>query len=400
MLESTMKIKTITLGRGISMVEQLRNLLEVPKADVANGNHAQNNGKSHDPIGPMPAYTDPFLEQARSRKIPSLYILLKLYKGARKTHESLCEANGQTCPSDIKTLQLKYEAYLGVLKEKIKGFEKKYGPITDLYLCSDRKTAAVLTKKSKFLTVYHLGNDPDLESLLIRIEFLAAETSRLLRGRDLEECMHLIYSVTKRTLSLLDMLDQAKEADQLDHKQLLEKKKKTIASIKKLIQNAKAYHQRAAKLKAQLTYGIGTLMGIALLSVIVMFSWVWHLVPSSAITEMTNLPTDIWLAILISGGVGAIVSVMSRISAGHLVLDYEVGEPTLGLIGVIRPFLGVVFAILIVILLKSELASNIVPTIADADNLTLLVVGFLAGFSERLAPDLLDRAQGNLSNGE
>lgn len=394
------------------MLDQFRKQLNDLKSYVVNGNHVKNNGKSPHPIGLMPTYTDPFLEQARSRKIPSLYILLKLYKGARETHESLCKANGKTCPSDIETLQVKLGAYLHELKEEIEDFEEEYGPIAELHICGNNKTAAVLTTKPKFLIDYQLGNDPALEDLLIKIEFLAAETNRLLKGRDLKECTRMIYSVAQKTLSLLDTVesvsqgedgkgrelnrqtptpkstvDQAKVTTQLDPGQQ-EKKNETIASIKQLIQNAKAYHKRAAKLNAQLTYGIGTLMGIALLDVIVMFSWVWR------------FQTSIWLAIFMSGGLGATVSVMSRISAGQLVLDYEADKRTLRLLGVVRPVLGAVFAVIIVILLKSELVPNFVAANVDQNIPTLLVVGFLAGFSERFAPDLLDTAQGGLSNGE
>ncbi|MCB0212910.1 MAG: hypothetical protein KDJ52_26445 [Anaerolineae bacterium] len=301
-------------------------------------------------------------------------------------------------------------------------FEKEYGRITELYICGDSRTAAVLTEKHRFLTEYHLGNDPDLERLLIKIDCLAAEANRLLSGRDLEECTRLIYSVAHKTLTLVDTVtpanqeqndnrngsngqpatlrysvDRAKLETLLDCEQQ-KKKNETIASIKQLIQNAKAYHHRAARLRAQLAYFYGTALGIALLITFILLLIVFLPTSWFADETMMSIRLDILLSILFSGGIGAIVSVMSRISSSQLVLDYEADKRTLHLIGVIRPLIGAVFAVIIIMLLKSALVANFVQINPGPDNLTLLVLGFLAGFSERFAPDLLDTAQRGLNN--
>ena len=247
-------------------------------------------------------------------------------------------------------------------------FEEENGPIVNRYICSYSDTAAVLTKQEKtrffqkkgeprLFTEYDLGKHPEIEKLLIDIDFLAAETTRLVRGESLSECLRMLYKVAKNTLVFLDSLDshyktyfhKTKSANPANGVQVPEGaeassissetensqatalsspttppkdngKMETISVIRKNLDKARKYHQRAAKLTAQLDYLRGNIWGFLALA-IVMFMVYWVYGPklgldTFASTDGKSIPPITALLFLgfVSGGGGAIISVMTRIS--------------------------------------------------------------------------------------
>jgi hypothetical protein len=101
------------------------------------------------------------------------------------------------------------------------------------------------------------------------------------------------------------------------------------------------------------------------------------------------------LICLLAGLIGATVSVMWRMSSGNLVVDYETPSSTLRFLGGFRPIVGSVFGVTIYILLAIGLinVSSFAGGAGGGPNLNLyFALAFLAGFSERLAPDMLDEA--------
>jgi hypothetical protein len=82
-----------------------------------------------------------------------------------------------------------------------------------------------------------------------------------------------------------------------------------------------------------------------------------------------------------AGGVGAIVSVLMRMSGrGSFAIDHELSRWEVMLVGAYRPLIGSVSGIVVYFLVQTPL----IPI--EKDTLTLpfyVVVAFLAGFSER-----------------
>jgi hypothetical protein len=110
---------------------------------------------------------------------------------------------------------------------------------------------------------------------------------------------------------------------------------------------------------------------------------------------MTGLPQ--WGSlVLISttvGGTGAIVSVMQRMGTGKLSLQYRAPRWQLVLLGVFRPILGCVFGGLVAMIYVAGLLPVQPPNASDEARLGFLaVLGFAAGFTERLAQDMLTDA--------
>jgi hypothetical protein len=143
------------------------------------------------------------------------------------------------------------------------------------------------------------------------------------------------------------------------------------------ILEAEAYYKDAANGQAQMVY-FGGMASVAIVLSIVAAIWL-------AISWATPV------AALIAGAIGAVVSVIQRINNGKFTLDYDIGGPYAFFLGGLRPLIGGTFAMAISFaftggLLHLPIAAN---ESVDARRLALLVLGFLAGFSERWAQDTL-----------
>jgi hypothetical protein len=103
------------------------------------------------------------------------------------------------------------------------------------------------------------------------------------------------------------------------------------------------------------------------------------------------------LLTLIAGGIGAVVSVMMRLTRGTLSLDGEAGTLITVLLGAFRPLTGGVFGLLTYVLLRGGLLTLTTdPPKGLAGSFYYTGLAFAAGFTERLAqivPDVLDARQ-------
>ena len=85
------------------------------------------------------------------------------------------------------------------------------------------------------------------------------------------------------------------------------------------------------------------------------------------------------------------VSVIQRINSGKFELEYDVGGPYTFFLGGLRPLIGGVFAMAITFAFSGGLLQLPVASQESTDHrhLALLVLAFIAGFSERWAQDAL-----------
>ena len=119
----------------------------------------------------------------------------------------------------------------------------------------------------------------------------------------------------------------------------------------------------------------------------------------ATVTLVLAAVAAVWLSIswaapvaaLVAGALGAVVSVMQRINSGKFELEYDVGGRYAFFLGGLRPLIGGTFAMAITFAFDGGLLH--IPVAAGADThdrrLALLVLAFLAGFSERWAQDTL-----------
>jgi hypothetical protein len=263
-------------------------------------------------------------------------------------------------------------------------YERKHGEVVHAYWCSHVESAAALTEKPRALswatpvTEFHRESDwatqnaPDIARELHRCDELAVRARIVLRGIRQRICLRLVMSSASHLLSLVDARaahnNETMVAAALDEE-------------RKAIDKAEQYYCDAANGQAQIVYFTGMVFTAAAIALVIGIC----LAAGWAGAEY---------AALISGAIGAVVSVVQRINAGHFDLEYDVGRPYAFFLGGLRPLIGGAFALAIAFAFKSgvlHLPLNQQHTPAE-EHFALVVLGFLAGFSERFAQDTLAAA--------
>lgn len=259
-------------------------------------------------------------------------------------------------------------------------FEARQGEIVRAYWCTNIASAVALTEKKRLrghrapIWGFHRETDsatqssPDIAAELHRCDELAVRADTVLTGVRQRICMQLIVAAAAHLLSIVD--DHTNNTARTPKATPLEPEHTAI-------DKAEAYYQEAANGQAQMVYFGGMATVAVALSVV----------------------AGIWLAIswaspvaaLIAGAVGAVVSVIQRINNGKFALEYDVGSPYTFFLGGLRPLIGGAFAMAISFaftggLLHLPVAAN---ETTDHRRLALLVLSFMAGFSERWAQDAL-----------
>jgi hypothetical protein len=99
------------------------------------------------------------------------------------------------------------------------------------------------------------------------------------------------------------------------------------------------------------------------------------------------------VAATVFGALGALASVFQRMSTGNLVLDFSATRGQLVILGGVRPFIGALFGAVIQFFLFATVLGPAAPDRSAASAFaTFAITGFAAGFSERFATDMIERA--------
>jgi hypothetical protein len=159
-----------------------------------------------------------------------------------------------------------------------------------------------------------------------------------------------------------------------------------IRNLRSELVSERRRFREAAQRIAQGRYWHGTMVGAFML---VLFSLLLGLV-------FWWRGTDAAYGIALpAGGIGAMVSVLQRMTSRKLVLDVDAGRDLIEAFGAIRPLIGAVFGMALMALLLGGLIPAIdIP--AGRELAFFAGVGFLAGFNERWAQDMLKGSTGQL----
>jgi hypothetical protein len=299
-------------------------------------------------------------------------------------------------------------------RQVLRRFQEHHGNITNLYYCSQVKAGAARTDKDRdeiFLSCHainaaldptHVSEgltridlEPEIELLLFRCKLLHTKTIRLLSGEDRRQCAGMCYAIIVHLLDLADCPQSAPEnqADAHDGAN-------AIRFLGQELNRAARYQAEAAERRAQLLYFKGMLMGVGVMFVVlgcVALPAVLHYHPGFLAAQLNvhagNAadPVAALFASLSAGALGAVVSVMARMSAGKCVLDCEAGEHIIVRLGTFRPIIGAIFGLVVF----SMLAGGVLP-IKQQNIFFYGALAFFAGFSERFAQDILALGQSRL----
>lgn len=227
-------------------------------------------------------------------------------------------------------------------------------------------------------TAIHLEpifGDPDsprAKELLFRCLRVHYHALEFLKPKPRKICMRMTFNVITMLLGTLDTRagngGKASAFDQSPEDQ---------RTIEKELEATESYFLQSAQRTARLEYLIGMIPGLIVAALVAVLIW-----------NVTEVPQEFSIA-LVGGALGALVSVMERLTAGKLTLNHEYGKATLRILGGMRPFIGALFGLALYVLISGALIPMEVPD-ADKQRYFFAGIAFLAGFSERWAQDMID----------
>ncbi len=226
--------------------------------------------------------------------------------------------------------------------------------------------------------------EQSVEELLFRTFSLYRQVDLTLEaGRDRALCLNMIYGVIA---GLFKELDRTAAAHRAAVKAPIECV--SIAYLEQAYARAEGYFRRAAQRRAQMRYLAGIHGGL------IAIAGVGFLL-SRGLATLPDLhgQSAVFLACLIAGGAGAVLSVLYGMTSGNLRLhtlfaSAESGLGPLVAAGALRPLLGALSGIVVYVLLQSGLVPLKVPD-GTAGTHFYIAVAILAGFSERWARGVL-----------
>jgi hypothetical protein len=290
------------------------------------------------------------------------------------------------------------QPYEGRAEERYREFEKrfeaKHGAIVSQYWCTTEASGIALTIKRRPLLLadtvkLHWATDwstkdkPKLMRLLYECETLAVRVQEVLRDTSRRLAIQSLFNVISFLLAF------AETEHSNDDRAVAEVTRSTRAGLKEI----DTYYRNAASRSGQIVYVGGMLLGMVPPLLLSIAGWIviglgHHAPPGHPHQTSTASAIGIGLLCFSAGAVGALMSVMSRLSSGKVKVDWEFGKDTLRTLGSLRPFVGAVFGLMTYVALKSGVIGIDLSNKAGS-SYYFVVFSFAAGFSERLAQDML-----------
>jgi hypothetical protein len=203
------------------------------------------------------------------------------------------------------------------------------------------------------------------------LEFLSPQPRKI--------CMRMIFGVIATLLGTLDQRQLDIVAGRTDKP--FGSDPEEIKTLERELAQAQAYYRQSAQRQAQLEYLLG------MLSFLVLAAGITAIVAASTGT----LDTPAMLSVL-GGATGAVVSVLSRMSSGNLRLSPESGRKTIRALGFMRPVIGATFGAVVYLFLDGGIVDVLAPPTTGSHLAFYAGLGFLSGFSERFAQDVIEQA--------
>jgi len=288
-----------------------------------------------------------------------------------------------------------------VYQERLERFQAAHGTIERAYWCTQEISAVAITEQHVRLPWWKLRREetrrrihaetdwatresPELAHQLHKIDNLAVRADEILRGTAENIAMQLLLAAASHVLSYVDRREGA-PLDPTIVKRVVERSEAELADIRH-------HYRQAGENASRIVYAGGMLRGATLLAVL---SGIAGLILWVA-GDFTRHNSATWamLATIAAGGLGAAVSVLLRMARGSFSQDFEVGRKITRRLAMARPFVGAAFAVMIFLLLKSNLVDVGGLKGNEQTIYFYAAVGFLAGFSERWAKIIIGSVTG------
>jgi hypothetical protein len=287
-------------------------------------------------------------------------------------------------------------------REKLQEFELTEGELTHAYWATKRPSAVGMTVKPRgrlmsFVTDHDatirlhrvtdwLAREAAIADLLHHCDTLAIKVSEVLRGTTERIAMQWLFTVQSHLLGFVERT-QGRPSKEI---------KKEIEAVygrqrDELIQ-IERYYVRAGTKAARIVYFWGMMIGVAAAAFIglVLAFILWR---TGWFDQPHTRRTETFFISFVAGGVGAVVSVLMRMSSNRFRVDYEVGRATIRRLGSFRPLIGSVFGMAVFFLFMSEILQTKVPTDKETAFFFFGILAFFAGFNERWTNVLFGKAE-------
>ena len=134
-------------------------------------------------------------------------------------------------------------------------------------------------------------------------------------------------------------------------------------------------------------YLAGALLGMVPVLVVIGITWL--------VLDWSGEDAWPWVPVMAAGALGAVLSVLQRMTSGTLAVQIEAERRDLRYGGMTRPAVGVLSALALYILVEADLVLSVPDDDATA-RFFFVAIAFFAGFSERFAKDAFGTAEGAL----
>lgn len=157
-----------------------------------------------------------------------------------------------------------------------------------------------------------------------------------------------------------------------------------VSIIKKQLDAARDQFRAETERAAQFRYALGMVRGA------VGALMLWGIAAGILALQHIDLINVVGFA---SGAVGACVSVLERMTRGKLEINAQSGDRMIMGLGALRPVVGAIFGYVVFLIIRAELISLFVLPKSHSGALAYVAAfGFVAGFNERFAQDVLANA--------
>jgi hypothetical protein len=266
-------------------------------------------------------------------------------------------------------------------------FEDEHGKIVDDYW-SKREPAgvALCCKRLRFgrleWSLHRVmgslaAGRSEYSPLLLRIARQSVRANSLLRGMTQRMATANLFSLSRDIMASLDT-----EADDLAKDQEIQAYKRDLRYIAE-------YAGEAGRRAARVVYLKGLLWGVLALAA---------LAPALAYVlssvSVPDIDSTLFVGCLVAGSLGAVMSVLIRLSGDSLDVDHQFGREYLTSLAALRPLIGAVFAVLLYFSFKGNLIKQVDVSGQGAGEFAFFVTAsFAIGFSERFAKQIVRTAE-------
>jgi hypothetical protein len=307
---------------------------------------------------------------------------------------------------------------------KLEEFQEKEGEIAAVYWSTGNASAVAMTigqprgERNPFtdtetevrlhrVTDWVTKDRSQIADLLHESDLLAIRVGVVLRGASERITMRWIFAVQQHLLGFFERMDEFAPTaaatngslwslgktwhdKRRSRAEVQREERRLVEAQRKELMKVEDYYLRIASKTGRIVYVSGMLMGavvIVLLGALIAVALAyWY--PKGWTGEVQNL-----LLCTGAGAVGALTSVLSRMSGGGgtFTVDVEVGRPLLRRLGLYKPLVGSVFGVALYFLL----ASGLLMTKAPQGRVMYFygIVAFFSGFSERFTGVVFGGAQ-------